>query len=204
MRVARTTSVQDIALVLGVSEPLIRKWARLRKFPCPHDALKGRMWFNEAEVKHWMDVHGVTGKTGRPRQKDSPKIENARLRKENALARRYEIMADKEDGLLVPRQEVDEEWGRIAVRIRTAFENLASEIIPVLLQNGLPQGAAPDVQQIISEKIAGVLRVLSSADEEDEEDGDIKQEVYPRVVSEGAADAEPVGDEETGIECGGE
>jgi phage terminase Nu1 subunit (DNA packaging protein) len=99
----RTIGRDELAEILGVHPETIGRYDREG---APHTVRNRRNCYNEAEYKAWCDVNGKTLVQGRPIEGDSPDLEKARLRKENALAAKYEIQVARERGLLVPVDEV--------------------------------------------------------------------------------------------------
>jgi phage terminase Nu1 subunit (DNA packaging protein) len=102
----RTLEVAECAEQLSIKPELLQDYAMRG---CPHD--KGGRGksnrFDPAEVTAWMRENNLSGKPGRPSDTpDSPDLEKARLRKENALASKYELQVNRERQELIPAVEV--------------------------------------------------------------------------------------------------
>src|SRR5687768_16017146 len=94
----RTQTVDDIAAEHDVDPETVRRWIREG---CPASGGgRGRAYMLDgAEVGVWMKANNVTGEIGaRSHAPDSPDLERARLRKENALAAKYELQVKRERG----------------------------------------------------------------------------------------------------------
>lgn len=155
---ARTQTVEDIAAEHDVATETIRRWVR---DGCPADRPgKGKPTkMNSAEVEGWKRENGVTGKEGRPIEGDSPDLEAAKLRKENALASKYELQVARERGQLVPIEDV-KRW--LSERVGTAKNHLiglAAKLVPSLAGRD-----AAEQQAIIEEGIRESLQDLSSGE----------------------------------------
>lgn len=125
----------------------------------PHDkGGKGRPnKFDPAEVLTWMKSEGLTGKVGRPSlTQDSPDLEAARLRKENALAAKYELQVARERGLLVPADDVKRDWTSKVTTAKNKFVGMAAIITPLLEGRD-----AAERQTIIEGRIYEILTELS-------------------------------------------
>lgn len=108
-------------------------------------------WAKEAGV----DIHAGPG---RPRlHDDSPDLEAARLRKENALAAKYELQVSRERGELVPIDEVR----RQGVRLLTTVKNRMQSFPPAWAVNTEGRNAA-ERQQIAQEDIGRLLDALAN------------------------------------------
>jgi hypothetical protein len=157
VRSKRDYSVQDCADEIGIDVELLRDYA-IRG--CPHDkAAPGKPnRYDPAEVVAWMQANNLTGKPGRPSHaEDSPDLEAARLRKENALAAKYEMQVARERKELIPVAEV-QRW--IADHVTTAKNRLiglGAGIVPHL------QGRdAAEQQTIIDERVNEILNELAA------------------------------------------
>src|SRR5262245_37326939 len=93
----RTQTTDEVADELGVTANTVRDYAAAG---CPHDKapLGNNHKYNAAEVLAWARAHGKTGKRGRP--EDIETLGNAKLRKETALAEKYELQVQREKGLM--------------------------------------------------------------------------------------------------------
>lgn len=64
---ARTLAEKDTANVLGLTVKTLARYREVRpnRQPVPFDLVNGRYFYDPAEVKGWMDAHGLDGR-GRP------------------------------------------------------------------------------------------------------------------------------------------
>src|SRR5262245_42700962 len=96
-------TVRDAADELDISVELLRDYI-IRG--CPH--IKGGTGksnlVDPAAVVAWMKENNLTGNPGRPME-FSPALQAARLRKENALAAKYELQLQIERGELTPTED---------------------------------------------------------------------------------------------------
>lgn len=142
----RKSSSQEVADVFDVRVQTVHEWA---KQGCPNDPGKGRnpARYDLPEVAAWLKENNRTGKPGRPTDvADSPDLEAARLRKENALAAKYEFDVAERRREVVPIEEVKaiyfEEVGR-------AKGQLA----------GFPADVAAQCEGLDAAEIQGVLQI---------------------------------------------
>lgn len=156
--VTRESTVDDVSNELGVHGHTVRGWIKRPLNPCPHERKGGRdLRFDIAEVRAWMTTNGVTGQQGRPPGPSSANLEAAKLRKESALADKYEIQVERERGQVVPFSEVKARWVEL---ITTAKNKLL----------GVPSAAAPlcvgrdagEIQTILEDRINEALSELSN------------------------------------------
>lgn len=146
-RGAKTT---DVATEFDVSVRTVHEWIS-KGCPCTRKP-RGNL-FNLGEVAKWKTDNHITGEPGRPAADTSPYIEAAKLRKENALASKYELQVARERGELVPLIDVKQQW---AQKVTTAKSKLL----------GLPAAIAPrleglDAAAIQSELEKGVTEILN-------------------------------------------
>jgi len=102
----RKQTVAEAAEVLSLHPETVREFIREG---CPASKQGNSFRVDAPEVAAWMKSTGHTGKQGRPSQSDSPDLEAARLRKENALAAKYELQTARERGQLV-EVEALQQW----------------------------------------------------------------------------------------------
>ena len=142
----RTLTVSECADELGIAPELLQDYAMRG---CPHDkGGRGRSnRFDAAEVAGWMRENGLTGRPGRPVE-SSPDLDAARLRKENALAAKYEIQVSRERGDLVPLTEVQRFVGQTLRTLRNNLIGLPAEVTPYLVGRD-----AAEQQAILEDRI---------------------------------------------------
>lgn len=102
----RKSSVLDAAGELGVDPETLRRYIREG---APHDSRNGKHFVDVPEVMQWMQSNGRSGKQGIRPDDESPDLEAVRIRKETALAEKYELQTAKERGQLIP-VEATQQW----------------------------------------------------------------------------------------------
>src|ERR1044071_3955471 len=128
----RDQTVDDISGAHAVDPETVRRWVRRG---CPADVGgRGRGHrLNSAEVAGWMQENGITGEEGRPVEGgNSPDLEKARLRKENALAAKYELQVQRERGELVTVAEVKQFNTRMLTTFRNKLRGIPASVSPHL------------------------------------------------------------------------
>lgn len=105
-----------------------------------------------------MDAEGLTGERGRPTE-DSPDLEAARLRKENALASKYELQVERERGLVVDRASYKTEW---ITRINAAKNKLIG--MPAQLAPSLVGQDAGDIEHLLRDRLEQIIREIQHGD----------------------------------------
>lgn len=151
---ARNLPVLDAAGELNVDPETLRRYIREG---CPADHDGKRNLVNVPEVQKWMQETGHIGKQGRPwGTEDSPDLEAARLRKENALASKYELQTARERGELMPMSDV-RSMGASAI---SAFRNALLGLPPKLAVM-LEGRSAAERQDVIESELKHALDELS-------------------------------------------
>jgi hypothetical protein len=88
----------------------------------------------------------------------TPSLEAARLRKENALAEKYELQTARERGELVPIAQVRVMINEHFTRAKNRLIGLAASVSPLLM------GREPaEQQEILESRIAEVLNELAES-----------------------------------------
>lgn len=152
----RDAPILDAAAELGLSEDTVRRDVRRG---APHSRRKNKIVLNVAEYRQWRADQGLTGERGRPPiYADSPDIEAARLRKENALAAKYELQVQRERGELVPVEEVKQWIGQHVTAAKNKLIGLGASITPQLEGRD-----AAERQTIIDARVTEILNELASA-----------------------------------------
>lgn len=125
----RDVTRDDLATELEVHQDSIGRWDRQG---APHERRGRKYWYNVPEYQAWMRANNVTGKEGRPIEGDSPDLEAARLRKENALASKYELQVSRERRDLIPIDEVRTVGGRAIATFRNRLNGAGAILSPRL------------------------------------------------------------------------
>jgi hypothetical protein len=136
----RDSGINDAADELELSEDTVRRDIRRG---CPHSRKNNRILLNIPEYREWRAEQGLTGERGRPIEGDSPDLERARLRKENALAAKYELQVKRERAELIPAEEVRQFLGEMLMVFRNTRVGFGAAVVPHL------QGRDPAEQQAL-------------------------------------------------------
>lgn len=153
----RSLSAEEVAEQLDIHPKTLLSWVRGKGCPADGGGAKGKPYFFDlAEVAAWMKESDITGAVGRPGTA-SPDIEAARLRKENALAEKYEIQVAKEKGELVPiqdmRQWISEQFGVAKLRLI----GIGAAVAPLMEGRDVAER-----QTLIDERINEVLTEIAA------------------------------------------
>jgi hypothetical protein len=151
----RDTSRDDLSTELDVHSETIGRYDREG---APFEKRGRANWYNVPEYRAWMTANGYTGEKGRPIEGDSPDLEAARLRKENALAAKYELQVRRDKRELVPAIEVRQWIGQHVITFRNRLISLPASVTPHL--EGRDAG---ERQTILEERITEVLNELARA-----------------------------------------
>jgi hypothetical protein len=150
----RDSSINDAADELELSEDTVRRDIRRG---CPHSRKGTKIVMNIPEYREWRAEQGLTGERGRPIEGDSPDLERARLRKENALASKYELQVKREKGELVPVAEVQQWIGERNTTAKNKFIGLGASVTPLLEGRD-----AAERQGIIDARVIEILDELAA------------------------------------------
>lgn len=155
-KIERNLTRDELAAELDVHAETIGRYDREG---APHERRGRANRYNAPEFKAWMRTHGKTGKEGRPSAtEDSPDLEAARLRKENALAAKYELQVQRERGELVPVEDVRQWIGQHVTTLRNRLNGLGAEVTPHLEGRD-----AAERQTIMEGRITDILSELAGA-----------------------------------------
>lgn len=150
----RIAPTQEVADEFDVSARTVHEWVK-NGCPCKR-GVKGNR-FNLSEVAAWKKANNITGEPGRPTSQESPDIEAAKLRKENALASKYELQVEKERGRLVDVSVAKAAGVSVVTTAKGKLTGLAAAIAPQL--QGLD---AAEIQTLLGNRIEEILNDLSS------------------------------------------
>lgn len=127
----RNADKQEVSDAIGIAIDTVSLHV---KQGVPHEKRKGKLWFNVEEYRAWMVTNGKTGLVGIHADdlNPSPDMEAAKLRKEVALATKYELQVAKEKRELIPAAEVRQWIGEHVGRAKNKLIGMASAISPRL------------------------------------------------------------------------
>jgi phage terminase Nu1 subunit (DNA packaging protein) len=88
----------------------MRDYCHRKPDPCPHSRrARNKILLDTAEVLAWMRKHKLSGNAGRPAAETKDKdLAQARLRKENALASKYELHVAQARGELMDANDIEQ------------------------------------------------------------------------------------------------
>jgi hypothetical protein len=155
--IERALSRDELAEELDLHPDSIKRH-HTRDNPPPHDREGQRCVYNAAEYRAWMDEEGLTGERGGQRE-DSADLEAARLRKENALAAKYELQVEKERGLVVDRAAYRTEWITRIAAAKNKLIGMPAQIAPALI--GLDAG---DIEHQLRDRVEQIIREIQVGD----------------------------------------
>ncbi len=155
----RTQSPEQAAEELGCDEKTVRRHCNNKEKPAPHTRGKNRKLFvNAGELLIWGKENGINFRPGRPTEHaDSPDLEKARLRKENALAAKYELQVAKERKELVSMGEVKDRFMEEIGRAKSRFNSFPADMSGACV--GLDAG---DIQTTLQRQMDLILNDLAA------------------------------------------
>lgn len=143
----RDKNIKQTAAELGISESVIRDYVRLG---CPCDRRRGKpSMFAAAEVAAWMQSNNRTGRPGRPTLTGSEALDAAKLRKEVAMGRYYEIRNAKASGELIAIAEVQRLGAETLRLIISKLKGFGAALVPRI------EGRQPHEQLAIVDEMLG-------------------------------------------------
>lgn len=147
----------DLAEQLGVECATVRSWV---KDGCPHTKEGKNLRFDPAEVVSWRRGRGMDSHNRNAG--DSPDIDAARLRKENALATKYELHIEKEKGKVVNAAEAARAYCNLVRVLRNRVQRIG-----VAVATRWPGPDAGKLQAMIDEEATEALREVSQGEDDD-------------------------------------
>jgi len=127
----RDKTTDDICEILDIDESTLKRWVGMG-LPCTRGGKRVPRQFNEGEVVAWMRANKLTGKPGRPLSEGGKDLQAAKLRKENAMARKYELENARTEGELLDRGEVEQQRVQRVVALRGGLLTLPASLAPAL------------------------------------------------------------------------
>jgi phage terminase Nu1 subunit (DNA packaging protein) len=148
----RRLTADELSDLLDIDRRTIQRWIG-RGCPCDRPGRGKPNLFDEAEVVSWMEANNLTGKIGAP---VSDTLEAAKLRKELALAEKYELQTAKEKGLLIERAAVEKSIADALAVFRNRLLGLPASLAPVLAGREVPE-----IESMLDERLRDFLTDLS-------------------------------------------
>lgn len=153
----RNQSTTQCSETFSVDPKTLRGWVK-DGCPATKPKTKGKPWMlDPTEVAAWLKSKGRDGSPGRPRGAGSEKLEEARERKESAMADNWELRNARERSELVPCGEV--ERGRVerVVAVRNRLMGCGASIAPQCEHR-----SASEIQTIIDQHMRGVCEQFAA------------------------------------------
>jgi phage terminase Nu1 subunit (DNA packaging protein) len=154
-------STKDVCDAFGVSRRTVTKWAGSG---CPHEKARGGNRFDLRAVQRWREERdranadagvGGTPPPVAPGTRDA--LNEAKLRKETAAARRVELIVGKLEGELVERAEVEAAFVRACAAFRSLVLAVPARCAPVVAD----LVEAVEVERLLRLELEEVLRQLA-------------------------------------------
>lgn len=154
--IKRNLTRDELAAELDVHPETVGRYCRMG---APHDKTPHGHRYEVVEFRGWMAENNLSGREGRPTEiPDSPDLEKARLRKENALASKYELQVRRERGELVPLDDVRQWIGENVTTLRNRLLSLGPNVTAELEGRD-----AAERQGIIDARVIEYLNDLAQA-----------------------------------------
>ena len=149
-------TAREVAEVMGISFHTVRKDLVKRGCPALRRGNQPAL-FNLATYRAWRERNGLTGRTGRPKAESTVEMDEAKLRKEVALADKYELQVDRLRSQLINITDHERVCRSLTTTATRRLRRLPSEVGPVLV--GL-EGAA--IEDALDLAVRGVCEHLSN------------------------------------------
>jgi hypothetical protein len=145
----------EVAAELDLSPETITGYKALG---CPCERRGRKDFFDPAEVLAWMKANGKTGDAHRPVEGNSEDFQKAKLRKENALAAKYELDVRDREGKSLPKSDVMRWIGENITAAKNKFIGLGAALAPLLEGRD-----AAERQSIIDDRVIEILNELAGS-----------------------------------------
>lgn len=166
--------MKELAALVEKDNGTVSRWLRRPDWPFPRKA----PWKPAVvpEILRWVadnlrpptiDIEPGKPKGGRLTELREEKL-TEEIRKLRAQANTFETAYARECGKLLDAPVVEQEWAGIGAVVRSGFQNLSSQLVPLALSHGMPNEAAPTFAQQVEEIVGGVLKRLSGVGDNDE------------------------------------
>ena len=154
-KATRTQSFSDVCEELDLSERTLREYLAAGA-PSTKQGPGKPSLLDSTEIAAWMAANGKTGERGRPPEKLSPTLEEARLRKEAAMAENWELRNKQILGETVEKEEYRRLWMTEVATIKGKCRGLGASVAPQCVGQD-----AADIQSIIDGRVEQIFRELS-------------------------------------------
>lgn len=156
-KLKRKQTTTQVAESLEVDPKTVRGWIK-KGCPATKPAGPGKSWMlDETEVAAWLKSEGMSGKPGRPAGAGSEQLDDARLRKESAMADNWELRNAQARGDLLERAEVEttakEQVRAVRSRLMSVGATLASQ---------LEHRSAAEMQGLIDQHMRSVCEAFAA------------------------------------------
>lgn len=175
-------SVRELAAGLGQSPSTVQGWIKHERWAWERRAPWGQG--DVPEMLRWAASNLERGKLasgeGGTVKGTSKDLRDEKLRQEirklRAQADQAETALAKERGDLHAADACEEEAVKRAGLIRTAMQNIPTQVVTLAISQGMPHAAAPQYQRQVEELISGTLRHLAGKAAGEGSAGDVEEE----------------------------
>lgn len=174
-------TAEELSLLVGRSKPTLSRWMRRAEWnfgkpPWERNLLPRMMRWIADHIGASAEKITGTGMSGRPVDVEGRDLRLSKARQEirklSAAADDAETTRARNRGELLKAADVESEWASVGAKVRNAFQNLGSQLVPLALAHGMPHQHAAEFQNQIEQSVSGILRILSSDGRiQDNEDG---------------------------------
>jgi hypothetical protein len=144
-KITRNVKRDELAEELDLHSETVGRYDRMG---APYERRGRCNYYNVAEYRGWMQAN----------INDSPDLEKARLRKENALAAKYELQVQRERGELIPVTDVKQWVGQHVTTAKNKLIGLGASVTPLLEGRD-----AAERQTLIDARVTEILNELAAA-----------------------------------------
>ncbi len=149
---SRTVPLPTCAEEIDVTPDTLQRYTQ-EGCPCNRGGRGKPNQYDPAEVMAWMKANGKTGKVGRPVDES---LNDARLRKESAMAENWELRNKQILGETVNKEEYRRHWMSEVITIKNKCRGLGASVAP-----GCVGQDAGEIQGIIDTRVEQIFKELS-------------------------------------------